>query len=339
MRTVVIVGAGMAGLAAAQALEAAGHRVVLLDKGRRHGGRLATRSVGERAFDMGAPSFAAVESTFATLVKDWTDRGFVRAVSHSDGGTDGPTVAHRGVPTMRTLPTRLAASYEVHLGTQVVELAREGSGWLVTARTGAHEPTTTAQMAADALLLTAPAPQNLALVAGLGLADATIEALTAIAYESRLTALVTASEKIPVTSDAIPIATFSPDDPIVAWVLDNQALAVSALPALTVQATRAFSEEHFDTPRDTAGATLCARAAELLGRDLELLHVHGWRFANAIRLAPVGALVDESTGAPIAFAGDGFSEREAPDAPDTRRGVERAVRSGQAAAAQLLVRS
>ncbi len=40
---VAIVGAGIAGLSCATALAAAGRRVVLFDKGRRPGGRLATR--------------------------------------------------------------------------------------------------------------------------------------------------------------------------------------------------------------------------------------------------------------------------------------------------------
>ena len=54
---VVIVGAGLAGLMAGRTLAAAGHELVLVDKGRSPGGRLATRRIGAAALDHGAQFF------------------------------------------------------------------------------------------------------------------------------------------------------------------------------------------------------------------------------------------------------------------------------------------
>jgi len=53
-RVCVIAGAGMAGLTAAGVLHAKGWEVVLLDKGRGVGGRMATRRIGESRLDHGA---------------------------------------------------------------------------------------------------------------------------------------------------------------------------------------------------------------------------------------------------------------------------------------------
>ena len=51
---VAVIGAGMAGLAAARTLAAAGHAVQVFDKGRGIGGRLSTRRTDYGAFDHGA---------------------------------------------------------------------------------------------------------------------------------------------------------------------------------------------------------------------------------------------------------------------------------------------
>jgi renalase len=51
---VLIVGAGIAGLAAATDLHAAGRTVLVVDKGRGVGGRLASRRIGAATFDHGA---------------------------------------------------------------------------------------------------------------------------------------------------------------------------------------------------------------------------------------------------------------------------------------------
>jgi predicted NAD/FAD-dependent oxidoreductase len=51
---IVVVGAGLAGLTAARSLVAGGHDVLVLDKGRSPGGRMATRRIGGATFDHGA---------------------------------------------------------------------------------------------------------------------------------------------------------------------------------------------------------------------------------------------------------------------------------------------
>ncbi|NBW91636.1 MAG: FAD-dependent oxidoreductase, partial [Actinobacteria bacterium] len=48
---IVVIGAGLAGLMAAQELHREGHHVVLIDKGRSPGGRLATRRIGGATLD------------------------------------------------------------------------------------------------------------------------------------------------------------------------------------------------------------------------------------------------------------------------------------------------
>jgi predicted NAD/FAD-dependent oxidoreductase len=51
---VLVIGAGMAGVMAATELTRSGARVLVLDKGRSVGGRLASRRISEATFDHGA---------------------------------------------------------------------------------------------------------------------------------------------------------------------------------------------------------------------------------------------------------------------------------------------
>ena len=67
---VIIIGAGIAGLAAARSLSAANIPAILLDKGRGVGGRMATRRSGDAAFDHGAQFFSAKTPEFQRVVEE-----------------------------------------------------------------------------------------------------------------------------------------------------------------------------------------------------------------------------------------------------------------------------
>ncbi len=79
---IIIIGAGLAGLIAARELDAAGADVLVLDKGRSPGGRLATRRVGGATLDHGAQFFTVRSPAFAKTVDDWLARGLVHAWNH-----------------------------------------------------------------------------------------------------------------------------------------------------------------------------------------------------------------------------------------------------------------
>lgn len=72
IRSALVVGAGLAGLVAAQRLAAAGIRVTVFDKGRGPGGRMATRREGDACWDHGAQFFTARDPRFAEMVARWT---------------------------------------------------------------------------------------------------------------------------------------------------------------------------------------------------------------------------------------------------------------------------
>ena len=66
---VAVVGAGMAGVAAARTLLQAGHRVTLIEKSRGFGGRMATRRTEFGGFDHGAQYFTVRDKRFETALR------------------------------------------------------------------------------------------------------------------------------------------------------------------------------------------------------------------------------------------------------------------------------
>ena len=86
---VVVVGAGLAGLAAARMLNESGHDVIVLEKSRATGGRCATRRIGDAVFDHGAQFFTARSDEFSELVELWRDADVAREWCRGFGAGDG----------------------------------------------------------------------------------------------------------------------------------------------------------------------------------------------------------------------------------------------------------
>src|SRR3954452_22129381 len=77
-RTCLIIGAGRSGLSAARVLQHAGWSVVVADKGRGVGGRMATRRIGESRVDHGAQFITVRDPRFAVAVRQWESACVVR---------------------------------------------------------------------------------------------------------------------------------------------------------------------------------------------------------------------------------------------------------------------
>lgn len=73
---VAVIGAGLSGLVCAQALADEGFEVLVVDKGRQPGGRLASRE-REPSFDYGAQYFTVSDLRFREVVDSWLEKSLV----------------------------------------------------------------------------------------------------------------------------------------------------------------------------------------------------------------------------------------------------------------------
>ena len=314
---VVVVGAGMAGLTAANELRLAGARVLVLDKGRGVGGRMATRRIDCSTFDHGAQFITARDSRFGALVEQGRQAGAVEEWFRNSAGNADVFIRWRGTPAISALAKHLARGLDLHLETTVTGVHRDGRRWQVQTDSGSL-------FTADAVVVTAPVPQSLRMLDEGGIVvDSTIRArLEAIEYNRCLAvmAILDAPSRIPAPGFITPA-----EEPI-ASISDNQLKGISAEPAVTIHSTPAFSLEQWDADRQVSGRTLLDAASPWIGSGIRTFQVHGWRYSKPIRIDEERCVV-ACQSPPLIFAGDAFGGPS----------VEGAAISGWAAAEVILM--
>ncbi len=320
---VIVIGAGLSGLLAAAGLQSGGARVLVLDKGRGVGGRLATRRTDSGVFDHGAQFFTARDPQFHSQVEAWQAAGIVKAwatgFALADGTykRDGET-RFCGVKGMASIAKHLAHGLDVRVSAKVVRVQTEGRGWVVTTEAGEG-------FSGRALLLTPPVPQSLELLAtgDFPLPERVRDQLRQIEYAACLAVLAQLMGPSRITE---PGGLWFNGEPV-SWMADNQRKGVStaAGAAVTIHAGQQFSRAHWESPEGEVTAALLAFAAPWLGSVPVETQLHRWRYSLPLRVHPERCLVLREP-APLVFAGDAFGGPR----------VEGAALSGLAAGAALL---
>lgn len=293
----LVIGAGIAGLSAAAALQKAGRKAVVIDKGRGVGGRMTTRRVGAATFDHGAQFVTARDSRFGDVLEkartagaalEWC-RGFT---AEADGHA-----RWRGTPGMSSLAKHLALGLEIVQEKQVSVLKQKADHWSVSMADGEI-------WSAKAIILTAPVPQSLVLLeaGGVVLELGLKTRLSAIQYERCLTVMAVLEGP----SRMAPPGGIAPNQGPIAWIADNQIKGVSAEPAITIHATDEFSVTHWDQDRDETARMLIAAADEWLGVGIKSFQIHGWRFSKPKQTDPSPCAI-VSNKPPLVLAGDAFA--------------------------------
>lgn len=314
---VAVVGAGLAGLACAQALTAAGVGVALFDKGRGAGGRMSSRRVatpsGEAGFDHGAQYMTARDPGFRAQLEAWRVAGL--AQPWPAAGED----AWVGAPTMNAPLKAMGAALAVRWNARVETLAREPQGWRLLG-----EDLDEGRF--DAVLLALPAEQAAVLLGG----PAPRLAARASATPSApcWTVMAAFGERLPVEPDVLR----SPGE--VAWAARNSSKPGRAGPeSWVLQASADWSGRNLERAGEEIAAELLSTflaTHRLDPRPTLALAAHRWRYARS-GVAGAGAMWDGE--AALGVCGDWLlgprvecawlSGRRLAEAVTTRSGAER----------------
>jgi hypothetical protein len=286
---ILIIGGGMAGLSAATALAAAGQSIIVLDKGRGPGGRMAARRVeigGEQvSFDHGAQYFTARDPGFREVVSGWEAAGV--AASWPAAGDE----AFVGTPGMNACIKALAAPLDVRWGVRAERLTREVGLWRIESGEQSFTSAT--------VLVAVPAEQAAVLLAE---AAPDLAALAASVTSAPCWAVMAGFDApIDFADDTFRSATAP-----ISWAARN-----SAKPGRTgaenwvIHASADRSRELIDYPKDDAARTLLGDffvAAGIAPAAPVHLDAHRWLYALPAALTGESARFDPGMG--IGIAGD-----------------------------------
>ena len=324
-RTCLIVGAGISGLLAANALQGEGWDVTVLERGPGVGGRMATRRVGGGTFDHGAQFFTVRGNRFSDLVEGWLDAGaateWSRGFADADGrlNEDGHP-RYRGARGMTSIPQYLARNLDVRTGEKASGVDTRAGGWEVACESGLR-------LEASALLLAMPVPQALELATSgdYRLPAGARQQLEAVSYGPCLALMVLLDVPADVPWPGGMQVKGEPLD----WIGDNQRKGISDLPAITIHAGPEWSSAHFEDAEADVQQQLLSFAADRLGTDLSTRVIDTslarWRYSWVTNTHPEPFLVASEDPA-LLFCGDAFGQPK----------VEGAALSGLAAADHLL---
>lgn len=281
---VAVIGAGVAGLAAARVLAAAGAEVTIFEKSRGPGGRMATRRTGDLQFDHGVQYVTAKGAPFMAELARW------RAAGVADTWFADALV---GTPRM-TAPARfMSDGLAVVTQALVTRVERREARWW------AHVADQPAQGPFDALVCAIPAPQAAPLLTPHGPLFA---ALADVGFAPCWALMAAWNQPVGEGPDRL-----APEnDPAIAWIARDSSKPGRAFATTTLVAhagaqwTRARLEE---TP-DAVIPHLLGHLARLTGINAAPFHVsaHRWRFAFVDRPLGESFLFDPSRG--IGACGD-----------------------------------
>ncbi|MEH1969282.1 NAD(P)/FAD-dependent oxidoreductase [Nostoc sp.] len=290
MTDIVVIGAGIAGLVCAQELSQAGYSVLVVEKSRGLGGRLATRRLHGTCADHGACYLnpkGELLGRFVEILRSrhilevWTEEVYELTADAPLSEPKNRSPRYVAPGGMSAIAKSLAPGLEILLNQRVVGItSTPEDSWRLTLESSNEELT------AKALVVAIPAPQAEMLLAPLGesVLDAVfLDNLRSVEFYPSISAIA----GYPPTSQPLPqwkAVTFV-DDADLAWIgLDSSKRPNPQQPHFVVQSSADFAQHHLESQDlQPVGQYMLQRVAESLSlpwlNTPEWMQVHRWRYA------------------------------------------------------------
>lgn len=300
MFDIAIIGAGLAGLTCAQQLQQAGYHVVILEKSRGVGGRIATRRLQNTCADHGVRYLESRTQLLSQLIERLQQQGILTVwpntiyelqLNPSQSALPSPTpssplkryIAPAG---MTAVAKFLAKGLNIWRNCRVERIKPTASQtWHLILDSSEHADH---ELTAKAIVIAIPAPQALILLEPLlstGLSSEFLDNLRSVTFDPCLSVMAGyrggGVQELPLPDwNACTLS----NDLDLAWIgLDSSKRPDPQQPIFVLQSTAQFAQQYLDAPDlNSAGQQLLSRAAQLLIPWLnapDWFQVHRWRFA------------------------------------------------------------
>ncbi len=284
---VAIIGAGMAGLSCGHELRRAGHDVVIFEKSRGIGGRIATRRTPEDLrFDHGAQFFTVQSKRFRQFLaggaKKWP------AVGAFDQSRDW----FIGTPDIKSFLRPIAKNLNIQLSTPIEQINRQSDRWSLKGGEDNHPDF-------DVVVVTAPAAQTSALTS---FSKRMQDDIAGVKMDPCWTLMLAFSDPVETSFDVAKSAHDTID-----WMARNSSKwgRPERPDCWVIHASAQWSAAHIESNRDAVLRALLPIILPELGKredDLIYFSAHRWRYANVAK--PIGkSFIADETGSVFA-AGD-----------------------------------
>jgi renalase len=335
MVDIAVIGAGMAGLICAQQLRQAGYRVIVVEKSRGLGGRVATRRLQETCADHGMRYLESQGQWSQQLIDVLLDRHLLKPwidIIHQRDrqGQIHPIDQHPRYAApdgMTAIAKFLATDLEIWRGQRVVSIDPSQQLWRLTLETADADP---AALTARAIVLAIPAPQALALLEPLTeLPSGLLANLRSVEFDPCLTAIAVYPEHRQLAVSDLPWRVMTFANPIhLDWVgLDSSKRLHPTQPIFVLQSSAEFAQTHLEAADlQAVGGQLLAAATQVIPwlDQPESLQVHRWRYAF-VRTPWRSPHLTTEIPLPLVCSGDWCGGSQ----------IEAALNSGQVAATQI----
>ncbi|MBW4668681.1 MAG: FAD-dependent oxidoreductase [Cyanomargarita calcarea GSE-NOS-MK-12-04C] len=296
MVDIAVIGAGMAGLVCAQQLTQAGYSVIVVDKSRGLGGRVATRRLHETYADHGACYLKSHNELLRRFVELLCDRHILEV------WTTPRYIAPEG---MNAIAKFLGRGLEFLLNHRVETITPTPENqWRLTFESSNEKLT------AASVVMAIPAPQALMLLEPLGetvLGEAFLGKLRSVQFDPTLTVIA----GYPPDSKPLPEwkALNFADDAVLGWIgLDSSKRPNPQQPVFVVHSSADFAQLHDQTqdlhPIGKQILQHSAQSLEIPWLDTpDWTQVHRWRYAFP-RTPLAETFLAASTELPLVCCGD-----------------------------------
>jgi predicted NAD/FAD-dependent oxidoreductase len=289
---IAVIGAGIAGLACAQELARADAKVTVFERSRGLGGRLATRRVGEFAFDHGAQFVTARSRAFGRYAEAAVRAGVMDVwkprIMEDERSWAAPIEDWWiGTPGMSALVRPLTRNIEVQSGVAVHEMLRSQYGWELQTDSGRQS------VVYRAVGVAIPAPQAADLLGPFG---GTFRHLADVRMAPSWAGMYAFDPALKMVAEARRWTS----GPLV-WAACNSSKPdrLRRPQCWVVHASASWSRSHLDRKPDDVALALLRAFEDAIGHALPVpiyATAHRWRHALVDHPLGLPCLVDEDVG-------------------------------------------